>query len=355
MPSFKPKNPKKIKCNENSLITLDIKHKEIMDKLNSELDKELSKLNNLNSKEEKEKIQRRINNLIKKKKEYLLTNSEDIFSYFEKKKEISNDNGNKTVLNYFFNQTTEKEKRNEQSESSSYFENINNKIDISNYSRSQNVCKYCSNEMIPVEHDGVMICSNSKCGNQEVYILDHEKPYYKEPPKEMCFYAYKKINHFREILAQCQAKETTVIPKEVITNLKKQITKERISLSDLTNLKCKEILKKLGYNKYYEHIPFIKDKLGIKPPIMSPMLEEKLCNLFMEIQKPYAKHCPNNRTNFLNYYYVLYKICELLNERKFLPYFPMLKDPVKRMEQDIIWKNICHELNWKFIPTYTII
>ena len=29
-------------------------------------------------------------------------------------------------------------------------------------------------------------------------------------------------------------------------------------------------IKKLGYNKYYEHIPFIKDKLGIKPPIMSP-------------------------------------------------------------------------------------
>ena len=30
-------------------------------------------------------------------------------------------------------------------------------------------------------------------------------------------------------------------------------------------------------------------KLGIRPPIMSPELEEKLCNLFMEIQKPYAK------------------------------------------------------------------
>ena len=49
----------------------------------------------------------------------------------------------------------------------------------------------------------------------------------------------------------------------------------------------KDILKKLGFNKYYEHIPFIKDKLGINP-IMSPELEDKLCNLFMEIQRPYA-------------------------------------------------------------------
>ena len=110
----------------------------------------------------------------------------------------------------------------------------------------------------------------------------------------------------------------------------------------MTNKKAKDILKKLGYNKYYEHIPFIKDKLGIKPPIMTPELEDKLCNLFMEIQKPYAKHCPDDRVNFLNYYYVLYKMCELLNgEHTFLPFFPMLKDPVKRIEQDEIWKKIC--------------
>ena len=45
---------------------------------------------------------------------------------------------------------------------------------------------------------------------------------------------------------------------------------------------------------------------------MSPELEEKLCSLFMDIQRPYAKHCPDDRVNFLNYYYVLYKMCELL-------------------------------------------
>ena len=33
-----------------------------------------------------------------------------------------------------------------------------------------------------------------------------KKPSYKEPPKEVCFYAYKRINHFREILAQFSSK-----------------------------------------------------------------------------------------------------------------------------------------------------
>ena len=231
-----------------------------------------------------------------------------------------------------------------------YLINIDNSfMDINNYTVDYNTCPKCSGEMIHIDYLGMLVCNN--CAYQKRFLADHDKPSYKEPPKEVCFYAYKRINHFREILAQFQAKETTQIPKEVIENIKTQIIKERISFESISNERAKEILKKLGYNKYYEHIPFIKDKLGIKPPIMSPELEDTLCNLFMEIQKPYAKHCPDDRVNFLNYYYVLYKLCELLNENTFLPFFPMLKDPCKRIEQDNIWKKICKELNWEFIAT----
>ena len=37
-------------------------------------------------------------------------------------------------------------------------------------------------------------------------------------------------------------------------------------------------------------------------------------------------------------------MCELLGEKTFLPFFPMLKIPYKRIEQDEIWKKICKEL-----------
>ena len=102
--------------------------------------------------------------------------------------------------------------------------------------------------------------------------------------------------------------------------IESQVKKERIELSELTNKKTKEILKKLGHNKYYEHIPFIKDRLGIKPPVMSPKLEDTLCNLFMDIQIPYSKYCPNDRVNFFNYFYTLYKLCVFLYEMIYLPY-----------------------------------
>ena len=51
----------------------------------------------------------------------------------------------------------------------------------------------------------------NNCSNSVRFLVENDKPSYKEPPKEVCFYAYKRINHFREILAQFQAKETTLI------------------------------------------------------------------------------------------------------------------------------------------------
>ena len=289
-------------------------------------------------------------------KQYYLSNSKYIFDYFENKKEISNGNTKTKILNSFFKIDGENDRVNEltclnNNNVKKFLSNIDESfINVNDFMFQTDICKYCNiGELIPVEHEGILVCNN--CSKYVMYLFESEKPSYKEPPKEACFYAYKRINHFKEILAQFQAKETTQIPAEVIDNIKLQIKKERISLSKFTNTKAKDILKKLGYNKFYEHIPYIKDKLGIKPPVMTQQLEEQLCNLFMEIQGPYAKYCPDDRVNFLNYYYTIYKLCELLGQTQFLCYFPLLKDREKQIEQDEIWKKICADLNWEFIPT----
>jgi hypothetical protein len=360
---------KSFKYNEEVVIPKYLKQ---IDKLESMLNKSKNKLELLDS---INKYKNMIRSLKTKEKNYYLNNSRYIFDYFENKKNISTndtfENSDKNnIVKQFFSLNISDESNNTMN-----FETNNAKITDENYTKTNNnnfidkyfnnidskylnydkfiypsdICNVCKKgELVYVESEGMSICSN--CSNSIKYLIEIDKPSYKEPPKEVCFYAYKRINHLKEILAQFQAKESTNIPDEVFENIKNQIKKERISLNDLTNKKTKEILKNLGYNKYYEHIPFIKDKLGIRPPIMSAELEETLCNLFMELQKPYSKYCPKDRVNFLNYYYTLYKLCELLNERSFLPYFPMLKDREKRIEQDQIWKKICEDLGWKFIP-----
>jgi hypothetical protein len=377
MPSFKHKTNKKIFVDKKRIMTLDSVHRELQlefNLINSDVlptlihkkNEIMTKLNNpgsiadVNEKIELQDslydIKEQIYKNKKKIKDYYLNNSRFIFDYFENKKEITNGTNKTTILNSFFkvNDKTFDENaltRANDNNVQKFFTNLDQTfININDYIYATDICQSCNKgEMIPVEHEGIMVCN--VCAKQVTYLIENEKPSYKEPPKEACFYAYKRINHFKEILAQFQAKETTQIPEEVLENIKQQLNKERIPLSKFTNSKAKEVLKKLGYNKYYEHIPFIKDKLGIKPPIMTPELEETLCNLFMEIQGPYAKFCPDDRVNFLNYYYTVYKLCELLEKSEFLSYFPMLKDKEKRIEQDDIWKKICEELNWVFIPT----
>jgi len=375
MPSFKPKTNKKIVINQKNITTLDSKHEEILQGLNDDecslpdlkhqlfiLEEELNAYDTLLDRkldigDEIKVLKIKVKKIKKEKKKYLLDNSGYVFDYFENKKKISEGGNTTRVLDSFFKIKTDDNQKSEEAQSSNnsivnqYLSNIDTDFfDINNFITNSDICKECrKGELIPVEHEGLIICNN--CSISSKYIIENDKPSYKEPPKEVCFYAYKRINHFREILAQFQAKESTQIPPEVLENIKLQIRKERVEIIHLTNKKAKEILKKLGYNKYYEHIPFIKDKLGIKPPIMSQELEETLCNLFMDIQAPYAKYCPDDRVNFLNYYYTVYKLCELLDQRQFLPFFPMLKDREKRIEQDEIWKNICGELEWEFIPT----
>jgi len=377
MPTFKPKTNKKINVEKNKIITLDGKHHEILDNFNEkhihdipklkEQKKSLKKvLNTLvlpKQIEEKLDIEDKIGEISKKirdikleKKHYLLTNSKHIFDYFENKKNIINcEVSSNRILAKFFKVDTSNNDTKQYNKTNdivcNYLKNVDESfLDVNNYINNSNICNSCNKgELIPIDEDGLLVCNH--CAKSIPYLIENEKPSYKEPPKEVCFYAYKRINHFREILAQFQAKETTQIPEKVIEDIKLQIKKERIDLKTLTNNKAKEILKKLGYNKYYEHIPFIKDIIGIKPPVMTPELEDTLCNLFMDIQGPYAKFCPDDRVNFLNYYYTVYKLCELLDQNQFLPYFPMLKDREKRIEQDNIWKQICNELEWEFIPT----
>jgi len=302
--------------------------------------------------------------LKQEKKNYLLENSKYIFQYFEQKQQISTGtNQNSDVLKTFFKiKSSNTEAANPQSDKytqskkayQNYWRNVNNEIsNIHDFVIPSDVCENCQKgELIPQDEEGILICNNQNCGKFITYIVDSSKPTNKEPPNEVSYTAYIRLNHFKEILSQFQAKETTQIPEEVIEAIRARIKKERIKDMSLINYdKMRDILRKLGFNKYFEHIQYINSQFGIKPPIMNEELHETLCVLFIEIQKPWAVHCPANRTNFFNYTYTLYQLCVLLDQTQYLPYIPMMKDREKQLEQDMIWKKVCQDLDWQFIPS----
>ena len=212
-------------------------------------------------------------------------------------------------------------------------------------------CDGCGADMIMCMNEATMTCKS--CGNKEFILIDSDKPSYKDPPRELSYYAYKKINHFNEWLAQFQAKESTEIPAGIYDQILLQLKKERIiNFATLKRTKLREILRHMGETKYYEHIPHIINRLsGQNAPFMSREDEEKLRHMFREIQPAFKKHIPKGRRNFLSYGYILYKFCELLEMDEHLACFPLLKNRDKLYIQDQAWKGICSDMQWQFIRT----
>jgi len=376
--AFKVKN-KTFKKIDNR-ITLDAKHndklkeieendtilKEKHDTLNK-LNNKLKKLNKnykkniesiLDIKDTIIKIEDDISNLNKKEDiDYLLNTGNILFDYYNsidnKEDKIVNNikkiNNNKSVSEYF--NINSKYNGSNKSDIYECYMNKTNNTNINTYTNNLDICNYCNKEQKLFLSEGKMICEH--CGNETKILVDSDKPSYKDPPREICYFAYKRINHFNEWLAQFQAKESTDIPKEIYDEILVELKKERIfNINKLTQKKLREILKKLKKNKYYEHIPHIINKInGIPPPIMTRKTEEELRRMFKEIQIPFQTHCPSYRKNFLSYSYILHKFVQLLELDEFIPCFLLLKSREKLHQQDIIWKKICNELKWEFIPS----
>ena len=220
------------------------------------------------------------------------------------------------------------------------------------YSKHDDFCFDCGEfrELMPTE--ALLVCP--QCGDEVQAVMESDKPSYKDPPHENMYFAYKRINHFKEQLSHFQAKETTRIPPEVYDVILVEFKKEKKNnLASLTRARVKKYLQKythLSYNKYYENINQIICHLnGMQPLSMPPEVEEQLCNMFGKIQEPFEKHCPPDRTNFLSYSYVIHKFCQLLGYKEYLPYFNLLKSKDKLHQQDKIWKKICVDIpGWTY-------
>jgi hypothetical protein len=289
---------------------------------------------------------------------YFLDNGIILDKYYSGDKEININTrkNNSGILSFFKNEdmviTEDNNSLNKKEAMNEYMCNIDDNIQNVKYSNiSYDKCKLCGAQTYLCEVKSELVCS--QCGALSDIIIVTEKSSYSDPPREVSYFSYKRINHFNEWLAQFQAKEKTELPENIYHDIISELHKN--SYMNLSKLKYKDvrlILKKLNYNKYYEHIPHIISVLTNKrAPTLDRKTEEVLRSLFKEIQIPFMNNCPPNRKNFLSYSYVLHKFCELLEFDHLLEYFPLLKSREKLHIQDLIWSQICKDLKWQFIPS----
>jgi uncharacterized Zn finger protein (UPF0148 family) len=78
-------------------------------------------------------------------------------------------------------------------------------------------CERCNIAREELLEEGILVCPS--CGSEEHMMVVSDYPSFRDPPKERNNYAYKKINHLNEILNQFQAKESTIIPDEIMNEV----------------------------------------------------------------------------------------------------------------------------------------
>lgn len=213
------------------------------------------------------------------------------------------------------------------------------------------ICKECGCEKKLNHKEATVVCEN--CGMIDEYQDNDICHEFSEEIEVLSPFSYKKINHFKEWLSMLLGRESSSPPESVINILFMEMKKDRITdKKQITPELIKGYLRKNKLNKMYEHTTSLMYRIcKISPPNISKELEAKLISMFEQTIAPFEKHKPPGRKNFLSYGYVLYKLCELLDQKHLLKSFPLLKSREKLYEQDLIWSKICKDLDWYFYPS----
>lgn len=156
-------------------------------------------------------------------------------------------------------------------------------------------------------------------------------------------------------MTRLEGMERTEIPEEIIHRILIECEKRGINPvqepEKLTHKRMRQFLSDAGYSHCFENIVKIISIVTQQSPVtLKPEQRAELERRFKEIQEPFMRH-KGKRKNFLSYAYTMYKLCELLGYNEFLPYLQLLKAAPNLIKADQIWKKICEDLQYEFIPT----
>lgn len=226
------------------------------------------------------------------------------------------------------------------------------------FSKNNIFCKEC-NTRLEIDMSNI-VCNN--CGLcLDCPVITGELSY--KQIQEFDYrpqFKYDKMTHLDEWLRRFQAKEHKAVSQEILDIVLMEAKKERITnLNNLTEEKVKKYLKKRDLNGYYDNVIAIINRINKRPPfVLTPEIEQKIKEMFQQIQVPFEKYKAAGRKNMLSYSYLLHQFFLILGLPEFSKYFFLLKSPEKLRQQDETFKKIVDEMakkdksiNWKFYPS----
>ena len=140
---------------------------------------------------------------------------------------------------------------------------------------------------------------------------------YRAHPKRL----YQRLDHFKEVLGQFQGREGKHTPPEILQQLRTELP----VFSEATAVDVKKAMRKLKLTKYMENFYYILFAVaGEQPPYIKREIEDKIVRMFNMINRVWGSIDKDRRRSFLNYYYILFKLLELMGQTELLPQVPLL-------------------------------
>ena len=160
--------------------------------------------------------------------------------------------------------------------------------------------------------------------------------------------SYHRLDHFKEVLGQFQGREGKHIPPEILHQIKYELS----VFDEVTAIDVKKAIRKLKLTRYMENFYYILFTVtGKQPPYIKREIEDKIVRMFKMIDRVWCTVERDRRRSFLNYYYILFKLLELMDQSELLPQVPLLRTRLRLRQHDFLWKKVCDELGWTWKQT----
>jgi ribosomal protein L37AE/L43A len=178
---------------------------------------------------------------------------------------------------------------------------------------------------------------------------------------------YKKINYFESCFNKFRMLSVPKNPDKIVSEIKKYADEFGIKKFNIRIVRS--ILKKINRSSSYKYATYYTYRLNniFIPLNISNVDYEKMKKWFSEVVEVWTKifsteedykrgkNKLSKKKSFFGYPYIMRKLLELLDREcydKCLHLIPLDNSSSNIDKNDRIWKIICEELNYEFIPTY---
>lgn len=206
---------------------------------------------------------------------------------------------------------------------------------------NSNICQLCGSE----KRDPKKQCEN--CLSMEINY--HPESSKVQDPDELI---QKKIKYFKQRLDKLDMSILPDNPETLIAKISSEL--DRSNIRKIDNSILKEIMKKIGLQKYYDYRTYIRCRLLkiVLPDILTYEDKDIAIGRFVEVLNAWFIISEDPDKSFISYPFCMKKIFELLDTKKFDLYLPLLDLDCSdaNLEKNMyIWKKICNYLQWQYI------